>query len=50
MNFVKELFIPQITNEGVGLSRLKRRPLANRKLNKKQRTKELKLSDLMRRA
>ncbi len=50
MNFVKELFIPRLDNDGVGLSALKRRPATIRKINKKQRPKEIKLSDLMRRS
>ena len=50
MNFVKELFIPRISNDGVGLSGLKRRPAPIRKISKKQRPQEVKLSDLMRRA
>lgn len=50
MNFVKELFMPQMNNDGVGLSGLKKRPAQIRKINKKQPPKEVKLSDLMRRA
>ncbi len=50
MNFVKELFIPRLNNDGVGLSGLKRRPAPISKINKKRPNKEIKLSDLMRRA
>ena len=50
MNFVKELFIPRLNDDGVGLSGLKRRPAPIRKINKKRPNKEIKLSDLMRRA